>query len=254
MFASLLCSTLASAAPPITQVMVVGVSHMSNPAHDLHDMKADDVLSPKRQGEIQAVTSALARFKPTKIAVEWDAPVVAERYPKYLTGNLPESRNEVVQLGFRLGKLRGGIPVYGIDADADMPYEKLINYSKAHDKIWSDIDASVQRSVATEQGLLANGTISAYLRHLNSNARLKLDNSWYRDVLKIGSGSEQPGVDLLSAWYRRNFAICANLVQVAKPGDRIIVFYGSGHAYQLRQCVSEMKGFALVDPETYLPK
>ena len=212
---------------------------MANPGHDLHDTKADDVLAPKRQTEIKAITAHLARFRPTKIAVEWDASTVAERYPKYLDGTLAPSRNEVVQLGFRLGKARGAIPVYGIDADADMPYEKLINYAKSHGygEFWSSIDTSVQRSVAEEQRLMDNGGIAGVLRYLNSPARLKLDNSWYRDTLRVGSGAEQPAVDLLTAWYRRNFAICANLMQLAKPGDRIIVLYGAGHAYQLRQCV-----------------
>jgi Family of unknown function (DUF5694) len=41
---------------------------------------------------------------------------------------------------------------------------------------------------------------------------------------------------------------------MAKPGDRIVVFYGAGHAYLLRQCVREVPGFELVEPNTYLPK
>jgi hypothetical protein len=36
------------------EVMVVGVFHMANPGHDLHNLKVDDVLEPKRQGEIAA--------------------------------------------------------------------------------------------------------------------------------------------------------------------------------------------------------
>ncbi|HMD14866.1 MAG TPA: hypothetical protein VKI62_09590, partial [Bacteroidota bacterium] len=34
------------------EVMVLGVYHMSNPGHDIYNMKADDVLAPKRQTEI----------------------------------------------------------------------------------------------------------------------------------------------------------------------------------------------------------
>ena len=43
-------------------------------------------------------------------------------------------------------------------------------------------------------------------------------------------------------------------LQLAKPGDRIVVFYGSGHAFFLRQCVTEMPGFKLVEANDYLPK
>ena len=33
-----------------------------------------------------------------------------------------------------------------------------------------------------------------------------------------------------------------------------MVFYGSGHAFLLRQCVSETPGFRLVEPNDYLPR
>jgi hypothetical protein len=61
------------------EVMIVGVFHMSNPGHDIHNLKVDDVLEPKRQVEIAALTDALSRFKPSKVRVEWPADLVAER-------------------------------------------------------------------------------------------------------------------------------------------------------------------------------
>jgi len=73
-------------------------------------------------------------------------------------------------------------------------------------------------------------------------------------MLHIGEGSEQPGVDLLTGWYRRNFAICANVIQNSHSGDRIVVFYGSGHAFLLRQCIAETPGFQLVEPNRFLPE
>ena len=50
--------------------MVVGTYHFGNPGQDLHNMKADNVLTPKKQAELADVAARLARFKPTKIAVE----------------------------------------------------------------------------------------------------------------------------------------------------------------------------------------
>jgi Family of unknown function (DUF5694) len=54
------------------------------------------------------------------------------------------------------------------------------------------------------------------LRFLNELARLISDNGFYRSMLRVGNGAEQPGADLLTAWYHRNFLICANLVQLAQ--------------------------------------
>lgn len=243
-------------APRPVEVMIIGGYHMSNPGKDIHDVKADDVLAPKRQKEIVAITDALARFKPTKVAVEWPRDIVAERYPKYLAGTLPPSHNEVVQLGFRLAKTAHAQGVWGIDADGDFPYDKLLAYAKAHGQnaLMDYEDAQILRSVNDDNEHLAHGTISQTLRHMNDPAVILRDHQFYRRILKIGDGADQPGAQLDADWYKRNFLICASLIQLAKPGDRIVVFFGSGHSYLLRQCVTETPGFQLVEPNRYLPK
>jgi len=237
------------------QVMVVGVFHMSNPGRDIHNLKVDDVLEPKRQGEIAALTDALARFKPTKVGAEWPSDVVAERYKQYLASTLPPSRNEVVQLGFRLAKTAGA-EVYSLDADGDFPYERLKNFAETRgfSSLLDEQNAAIQRDVDEQARLLAQKGVSADLRFLNDPARLTNDNAFYRNMLRIGLGGDQPGADLTASWYHRNLLICANLLQLAKPGDRFVIFFGSGHAFLLRQCVTETPGFKLVEPNDYLPQ
>jgi len=257
--ALLFCSgpsiTLASDSARPIEVMVVGVFHMSNPGHDLHNLKVDDVLEPTRQREIEAVTAALSRFRPTKIGVEWPADWVTDRYQQYVAGSLPPSRNEVVQLGFRLAKTAGA-DVYSLDADGDFPYERLKNFAatRGFSKLLDDMNSAIQHDVDEEARLLAEKGVSADLRFLNDPVRLANDHAFYRNMLRIGQGGDQPGADLAASWYHRNFLICANLLQLAKPDDRIVIFFGAGHAFQLRQCVSETPGFKLVEPNEYLPK
>jgi hypothetical protein len=249
-----LAGLAAEPAKPI-EVMVVGVFHMSNPGRDIHNLEVDDVLAPKRQAQISALTDALARFKPTKIGVEWPADIVAERYQQYIAGTLPPSRNEVVQLGFRLAKTSGA-QVHSLDADGDFPYERLKNFAETRgfSALLEEQNALVQRDVDEEARLLAEKGISANLRFLNDSARLKNANAFYRSLLHIGLGDDQPGADLVAAWYHRNFLICANLLQLAKPGDRVVIFFGAGHAFLLRQCVTETPGLNLVEPNDYLPQ
>ena len=50
--------------------MVLGTYHFDNPGQDLHNMKVDSVLTPAKQAELADVASRLAKFNPTKIAVE----------------------------------------------------------------------------------------------------------------------------------------------------------------------------------------
>ena len=246
--------TAAVAQDPI-QVMIVGDFHMSNPGRDLHNVQSDDMLAPKRQVEIAAAVAGLARFRPTEVDVEWDADTVAKRYDPYLKGTLPPSHNEVVQLGFRLAQASGA-SVHGVDVDGDFPYDAVQAYAKAHgeDDVLAGANAKIEDFVQQQQTMLNTATVSEVLRWLNGPVLAKDGNAFYRTMLKVGGGAEQPGADLLTAWYKRNFYICANIVQLAKPGGRIVAFFGSGHEFLLRQCIGEMPGYKLVEPNDYLPK
>jgi len=237
------------------EVMVLGVFHMSNPGHDLHNQQVPDVLLPEQQTQLAAVARSLARFRPTRVDVEWDRQTVEERYPKFLNGTLPPSRNEVVQLGFRLAQLTGA-KVTGIDEDGDFPYAQVQAWADAHGRRQEldEMDAAVAQSVKEQSAALTRGGIAGELRLLNQPARIARAHGLYRRLLGFGNGSEQPGVDLNTAWAQRNFRICARLAQEVKPGDRVIVMFGSGHAFLLRQCVAEMPGWKLVEPIPFLPR
>jgi hypothetical protein len=244
----------AQAQEPVT-VMIVGVYHMNNPGKDIHNAHVDDVLTPKRQTEIGATVDTLARFHPTRVDLEWSAADAAKAYDQYVKGTLPPSRSESVQLGFRLAK-QTGASVQGIDELMDFPYAAVEAYAKAHGvtPILDAANAKIQALVTEEQHRVDTDTIPHVLRWMNDPAFAHQINNFYVTMLKIGSGTEQPGADLLAAWNRRNFHICANLVQYAKPGDRIVVIYGAGHEFLLRRCISEMPGYELVEANDYLPQ
>ena len=232
------------------KVMIVGTFHMANPGHGLHNVQAADVLAPEKQAELANIAAALAKFGPTKVAAEWPKGLVEERYAKFTAGTLDPSRNEVVQLGFRLAKDTGAT-IQGIDVDGDFPYEPVQKYAAAHgetavlDELGARVEAEVRAVEKAQQR-----SIAAALRQINDAGRLSAANAFYRTVLPMG----EPGVNLVTAWYRRNFEICANLQRLAKAGDRVVVFYGYGHAFLLRQCVAETPGFELVEPNDYLPR
>ncbi|HTQ12276.1 MAG TPA: DUF5694 domain-containing protein [Rhizomicrobium sp.] len=256
--AILLCALVLAAAPALAQgpvsVMVIGTFHWANPNRDLHNVKADDVLAPRRQAEIARIAAGLSRFHPTQIGVEWPAGLVAQRYDAYRKGTLGPSRNEVVQLGFRLAAANNAA-VHGIDADGDFPFDPVAAYARAHgqDAILAGADATIMAEVRREQDMLDAGSIGALLRWINDPAREDAGNAFNRLLMKVGGGSDQPGAALFAAWQARNDLICANLLQMAHPGDRIVLIFGAGHETLLRQCVRETPGFRLVEANGYLP-
>jgi len=78
LFAATISVAQTAPVPAPVSVIIVGDFHMDNPDRDLHDMKADDVLLPKRQAEIQAITQSLAGFRPTKVMAEAPGHTAAE--------------------------------------------------------------------------------------------------------------------------------------------------------------------------------
>ena len=250
----LTCGAAWADSPP-TRVIVVGTYHFSNPGQDKANVDSVDVTLPQRQAELQAVTDALATFQPTFVGVEWPADAARAQYAQYLGGTLPPSRNEVVQLGFRLAKQRGLALVHGLDVPGDFPFEPLSVWAQANGKA-GDLDAlmaQAQGITARITALQATHSIGGVLREMNTPRATQEAASFYAEFLRYGSGDQQPGVGLNAAWARRNYAICARLLQALKPGDRAVVFYGQGHVPALAACLRSAPGVELVEAAEFLP-
>lgn len=255
MLALLLLHSAAWAADPPARVVIVGTYHFSNPGQDKANVDAVDVTVPQRQAELQAVTDGLAKFQPTFVGVEWPADAAREQYTRYLAGTLPPSSNEVVQLGFRLAKQMGLANVHGLDVPGDFPFEPLSAWAQANGKA-GDLEAlmaQAQSITARITALQATHSIGGVLRDMNTPQALDEAARFYAEFLRYGSGEQQPGVELNAAWAKRNFAICARLLQALKPGDRAVVFYGQGHVPQLAACLRSAPGVELEEAEAFLP-
>jgi hypothetical protein len=244
------------APPPAApaQVIVVGVFHLANPGQDIFNVQVDDVLADKRQAEIVRLVDGLARFEPTAVMVEQPAANTDERYADFRAGALAPSRNEAVQLGFRLAALRGLERVHGIDVSGEFPFEPVQAFARTHGRS-AQLDAALGSAGQEVQDLsrrVAEGSIGSVLRHMNTPGRLQDNHGFYVDMLRYGAGDEQPGAGLLSAWYARNLQICARLLQALPAGGRAVVIYGEAHAHLLRQCVVEAPGVELVEALDYL--
>jgi len=242
--------------PAPTKVMIVGTFHLDNPGRDVFNVQVDDVLVAKRQAELADIAKALARFEPTQVMVEWPEATTNEQYASYRVGKLPPSRNEVVQLGFRLAALRELDRVRGIDVAGEFPFDPVKAYANTHGMA-PRLDAALAGAGKEVQGLsqrVSKGTLGSVLRYMNTPPRALENHAFYVDMLRYGDGDTQPGARLVGAWYARNLAICARMLQALPVGGRAVVFYGEGHAYLLRQCVIEAPGVDLVEANDYLPK
>lgn len=228
------------------EVLVLGTYHMANRGHDIYNLQADDVLTPRRQAEIAQLIQVLKRFNPTKIAVEADLlgqsnPTTNERprqYADYLAGRHELSRDEVEQIGFRLAKELGHKTVYPVNADYDFPYQRVVNYAKAKGRskdVEEVMEGFAAKTKAQEQYLTSH-TILETLLWINEDERAEYEIGLYYRLAHFGEVSDWAGADLVSDWFRRNMRIYSNVVQlIESPNERVLVIYGYGHLGWLRQ-------------------
>lgn len=226
--------------PPLAEVLVLGTYHMANPGRDIFNMKADDVLAPKRQAEIREVLHVLARFRPTKIAIEadGDSPKI-EQYQDYLAGKYELGRDERDQIGFRLGKELNLSKIYGIDADGEFPFPAVQDYVKAHgrEKELESLMAQVGKTVQDENEFLRSHSVLEMLLRINSSDAVRRGLAGYAMYAHFGEEYNYAGANLLTGWYQRNIRIHTHLLNVIEPEDRVLVIFGFGHLGLLRQAV-----------------
>jgi hypothetical protein len=226
------------------EILVLGTYHMANPGHDIHNMKADDVLAPKRQREIAQLIEVLKRFHPTKIAIEagFGSQRVAREYSDYLAEKYTLSPNEIDQIGYRLAKELGHRVVYPVDVDGDFPWQHVVNYAKANGVAvkFDALNAGVDTMVKQQGDFLASHTVLETMQFMNADARVARDMGVYFSLARFGDPGDFAGPDLIAAWYQRNIRIYRNIVAlIDSPSDKILVIYGSGHLGWLRQDVAD---------------
>lgn len=267
--AALILPTAAMAqtpAPEPVQVMVLGVPHLDNPGRDVNNARIDPVTTPEKQAELARIAEDLARFRPTAIAIESVAPdpstMVDARFADYSPDWLLSRPDERIQIGYRLAALAGVDRVYAVDEKdregepSYFPYGEMMAWVEANGRAdeLQAMNGEVRAFLADLEQRQRTETLGALLAGINApGVALSTNNAvMYYGFLRFGAGEDFPGAELNGRWYTRNAVIFAKLMQVARPGDRIVVMFGAGHSYWLRHFASTTPGYVLVEPTDWL--
>lgn len=249
--------TLADPDEPPVRVMILGVFHFHNPNADYAKFEGIDVLTDRRQREIEAVADGLAAFRPTRIALERpveEADSIQADYERFRDGGFELTRNEIHQLGFRLAARLGHRRLYPVDYRMGMRMDTLMAWAKENDPGFiARFDRYIGRIVQLLDRMQSEETIGENLRFLNEPEIVRRAHEPYAVQATVGARDGHVGARVVADWYERNLRIFANLADVAEPGDRMLFVVGAGHAPILRHLVETHPGMELVEAVDYLP-
>jgi hypothetical protein len=245
-------------------IMVLGTYHMANPGRDVVNVKADDVLTPKRQREIEQLVELLKNFKPTKIAVEVASEKEAElqvKYQNYLNGSYQLGQGEGEQIGFRLAKKMGHNKVYPVDWNkmppvdiATIDYESFAETSNQK-ALLEGAYSKGRRDAAKWEETQKTASVIDLLRSGNQDENIREGHKVYFTIAQIGFGDQYIGANWVQCWYGRNLKIFVNLTRITEsPDDRILLVIGSGHLRPLQHFNEESGYYIWESPLKYLNK
>lgn len=259
-------SSAQAADDEMPKVMMFGVFHFANPGKDMVKTDQINVMTDKPQAYLDRLAQRIVtEFKPTKILLEYSPSgeeVWQDRYQKYLDGTYELPSNENYQLGFRIGKAAGGIPVRGYDEqeigwEADAMFEVMPVAAPA-------LQAEVERMIGeiSQETAEAHRTksLGELLLDANDPEKDRLNKSFYIMTNGVSADGKFQGATASASWWHRNFRMYARIQQNAAPGERLLVIGGQGHTAILKDFLamdSHMDGLdirpLLLDAEQSAP-
>lgn len=261
---------------PKSRILILASDHLNQIYRK--DNPNTDVLTTRRQLEIEAITRQIRKFKPDLIMVERLPERQAETdslYNLYLKENLNLStleggRSEVYQLGFRLGKQLQLPRIFCVDAPGGTSQGILdegdnIELYKA--------EGLALRKIAGDKGKeFHSGKISllAYLAFLNQpKIYNKIYHLRYIIPARVTNGKfKNPdemvdtafinpkyiGAELISVFKNRDFKIYSNIVttKMRENPERMLLIIGGAHIGSLHNILRDDEEFKIVNPGKYL--
>jgi len=252
------------------KVMVLGVFHFSNPGLDSYKPRFPfNILDEKRQSELDTLLAKISEYKPTKILLEWNRikmdSITTQRFNEYKNGefNIDDKSNEVYQIGFKLGKKLGHSNVYCSDASTDwfgveMDWDNYDedSYLKSKGQYGKAKRYDYESFYTLGDSLKTTHSLSEHLIWLNTPANRLKDHQAYLTSIIEGAGDNYLGADAVANWYRRNLKIFANAYDFTdfEKEERLLLIYGAGHVWQLRQLFIDSPDYTYVEVNEYLKK
>jgi hypothetical protein len=251
---------------PQTKIMTLGVFHFDYPNLDVVKIAEKDqisVLDEPFQSEIKSISKAIEEFNPTIIAIELTPakqPLIDSLYLRYKAGKFALKRNEVYQIGFRIGKQLKLDKIYCVD-DQGRHYENIetifrdsVRLSKFEDYYLNSKDTVYELPVTESK--ITSIIDALYESNQPEKIKERLASYLQHPFKYEEQEGDFTGTDFETGrWYNRNLRIFRNIQRISSNSeDRILLIIGHEHLNLLNLFFETSREFELVSPLPYLEK
>ncbi len=247
-----------------SKVMILGTFHFNDGGHDEYKPKYSvNIKSAERQLEVKELVELLAKFKPTKVAIE----NMPQRqsfhdslYTEFINNRFEPGENEIYQVCYRLAAMMRHKKVYNIDAPPrrfndgiNVDSFAVVNHQQQYaDSMYGKLFFSLY---ANDDSLKSILPLRISLAYQNDPERLRLGLGHYLiGDFKVAADGHYPGADGATSWWNRNLRIFSNILRLAAESkeERIFVMIGAGHLQILRILAMACPEIEFVDAYDYL--
>ena len=239
------------------EIAVLGTFHFG-PTRDLAAIRFEDIQSDKRQTEIIQVVDMLSAFQPDKVLLEYkynNGDQLQEDYKNYLKGDYQLKVNERDLIGFRLAERLGHDSIFAVDHKLDLPFDTLVRYCEANDKMgdFGKFIEMVQAYTEAETQMLSEMSLPQYFAHMNQTEVDALANDLYlRATADFGEEGNEVGIEAAATWYKRNMYILKNIDRVTKTGERVLLIIGQAHRAVIRDYIEDREDMTYIEVSQFL--
>lgn len=253
-------------------IMILGTFHFQT-------KEGTDIIkvqNENRQKELIEIIKKISEFKPNKLCVEL-RPSEEKSYNKifqeYLEDStldlnkrldqfnikgadydITKSMDERIKFAFDLAKYNKINNIYCIDYYDGWTQQTVFEKAREDEASYKKLEQSYMKFANAFYGIFTEETsMEEIYRFFNDKETNELQHSTsFLPFNEIGTGDDSVGVDFVASWYRRNLHIFANLKNISKENDRILVLYGAGHLKLLRDFIKDSLDLNYVEALDYL--
>ncbi|OED44005.1 hypothetical protein AB832_02305, partial [Flavobacteriaceae bacterium (ex Bugula neritina AB1)] len=189
--------------------------------------------------------------------------IVNEWYQGYIKDSfdIDTKASETFQIGFKLAKRLEHRRIYCSDASAkwfgvelDWDTYDDVAYLKSKGQFKKVYRYDYEAFYELEDSLKTTQTLLEHLQMINHiDYQLKGHQIYLTSILE-GAGDNYLGADNTARWYRRNLRIFSNTYDITDfdKEERLLLIYGVGHVWQLRQFFKDSPDYEYIEANSYL--